>query len=115
MHQQINRKKPASPLLFLSQNNIPSTGKILHHGCGKDQPGTKLLNLKGVVTEYDINMPELNNPKSLEQVYNQVFSIFVLNCIPLNPRQKVIQKLSTISNSVFFAVRSQSDQNYKVK
>lgn len=114
----IHRAKAALPIRkLIADGEIRDHWLILHHGCGKDQAGTRLLNEQTVcykVREYDPN--HVPNPDVLNSTYNCVIQNYVLNVLTPDARHgcmRQVAKLTSSDGCAFLSVRGCGDKSIK--
>lgn len=91
---QMTRTAPSRPTRWLLETRTVENKTVLHHGRGKAfVDSVAMWEAGAVVTEYDPNVPGIDDPDVLHQHYDVVVSNFVLNVLPPVERDRVLDEI----------------------
>lgn len=109
---QMTRNSVSRPTRWLVENVDFKGKEVLHHGRGKAVKDTLAMEEAGArwVTEYDPNVEEIDNPCLMVGGYDIVVSNFVLNVLPPEPRDAVVDEIfesvAATNGVAYIAVRT---------
>lgn len=102
----LNRSGLSAPMNYLLTNHLLK-GKILDFGCGNGQDVDKLKLIGYDIVGYDKYNELFNNKSILDDCYDTVTCIYVLNVIPeLKEHQQILNILAKLGKDIYIAVRT---------
>lgn len=113
----IARSKPSKPLeLLLKRSLIPKGATVLDYGCGKGVDVKHLRSLGFEAYGYDPHQPGWDDPSVLNRKYDVVLNFYVLNVLPPESRERVLEGIKSVLKDggvAFIAVRDISEPKPK--